>query len=228
LKRHAQSRKDGEPLLPEFVTALLNEVASDDAVFTVDTGMTAVWAARYLKMTADRRLIGSFNHGSMANAMPQAIGAQKEFPDRQVISMSGDGGFTMLMGDLLTLVQYNFPIKLIVYNNSTLGMVKLEMRVAGYEDFGVDVKPTNFAKVAEAVGLRGIRVENSGDLKSSLQAALRHKGPVLVDVVTDPNELALPPKIDAKEVAGYGLYLAKQTLHGRLFESIDELKGNLP
>jgi pyruvate dehydrogenase (quinone) len=228
LNRHAQSRKDGEPLPPEFVTAMLNEVASDDAIFTVDTGMTAVWAARYLKMTAERRLIGSFNHGSMANAMPQAIGAQKEFPDRQVISMSGDGGFTMLMGDLLTLVQYNFPIKLIVYNNSTLGMVKLEMRVAGYEDFGVDVKPTNFAKMAEAVGLRGIRVENSGDLKSSLQAAFRHKGPVLVDVVTDPNELALPPKIDAKEVAGYGLYVAKQTLHGRLFESIDELKGNLP
>ncbi len=228
LNRHAQSRKDGEPLPPEFVTAMLNEVASDDAIFTVDTGMTAVWAARYLKMTAERRLIGSFNHGSMANAMPQAIGAQKEFPDRQVISMSGDGGFTMLMGDLLTLVQYNLPIKLIVYNNSTLGMVKLEMRVAGYEDFGVDVKPTNFAKMAEAVGLRGIRVENSGDLKSSLQAAFRHKGPVLVDVVTDPNELALPPKIDAKEVAGYGLYVAKQTLHGRLFESIDELKGNLP
>jgi pyruvate dehydrogenase (quinone) len=228
LNRHAQSRKDGEPLPPEFVTAMLNEIASDDAIFTVDTGMTAVWAARYLKMTAERRLIGSFNHGSMANAMPQAIGAQKEFPDRQVISMSGDGGFTMLMGDLLTLVQYNFPIKLIVYNNSTLGMVKLEMRVAGYEDFGVDVKPTNFAKMAEAVGLRGIRVENSGDLKSSLQAAFRHKGPVLVDVVTDPNELALPPKIDAKEVAGYGLYLAKQTLHGRLFDSIDELKGNLP
>jgi pyruvate dehydrogenase (quinone) len=228
LNRHAQSRKDGEPLPPEFVTAMLNEVASDDAIFTVDTGMTAVWAARYLKMTGERRLIGSFNHGSMANAMPQAIGAQKEFPDRQVISMSGDGGFTMLMGDLLTLVQYNLPIKLIVYNNSTLGMVKLEMRVAGYEDFGVDVKPTNFAKMAEAVGLRGIRVENSGDLKSSLQAAFRHKGPVLVDVVTDPNELALPPKIDAKEVAGYGLYVAKQTLHGRLFESIDELKGNLP
>jgi len=228
LNRYAESRKDGQPLPPEFVTAMLNEIASDDAIFTVDTGMTAVWAARYLKMTAERRLIGSFNHGSMANAMPQAIGAQMEFPDRQVISMSGDGGFTMLMGDLLTLVQYNLPIKLLIYNNSTLGMVKLEMRVAGYQDFGVDVKHTNFAKMAEAVGLRGIRVENSGDLKSSLQAAFRHKGPVLVDVVTDPNALAMPPKIDAKEVAGYGLYLAKQTLHGRLFESIDELKGNLP
>jgi pyruvate dehydrogenase (quinone) len=206
----------------------LNQVAENDAVFTVDTGMTAVWAARYVKMTGKRRLIGSFNHGSMANAMPQAIGAQMAFPQRQVISMSGDGGFTMLMGDLLTLAQYELPIKLIIYNNSTLGMVKLEMRVAGYQDFAVDFKKTNFAKIAEAVGIRGIHVENSGDLKSSLEEAFGHKGPVLVDVVTDPNALAMPPKIDLKEVTGYGLYLAKQTLHGRLFESIDELKGNLP
>ncbi len=228
LGRYAEPSKDGQPLHPEYVTAVLSELADRDAIFTVDTGMTAVWAARYVKMAAKRRLIGSFNHGSMANAMPQAIGAQLAFPERQVISLSGDGGFTMLMGDLLTLAQYDLPIKLVVYNNSTLGMVKLEMRVAGYEDFGVDVKNTNFAKMAEAVGIRGIRVENSGDLKSSLQAALRHNGPVLVDVVTDPNALAMPPKIDAKEVAGYGLYLAKQTLHGRLFESIDELKGNLP
>jgi len=228
LSRHAEGKKNGEPLPPEYVTAVLSQVADNDAIFTVDTGMTAVWAARYVKMAAKRRLIGSFNHGSMANAMPQAIGAQMAFPRRQVISMSGDGGFTMLMGDLLTLTQYELPIKLIIYNNSTLGMVKLEMRVAGYEDYGVDVKNTNFAKMAEAVGIRGIRVESSGDLKSSLQAALRQKGPVLVDVVTDPNALAMPPKIEAKEVAGYGLYLAKQTLHGRLFESIDELKGNLP
>jgi pyruvate dehydrogenase (quinone) len=228
LSRFAEDRKDGELLHPEYVTSVLSQIAHNDVIFTVDTGMTAVWAARYVKMTRKRRLIGSFNHGSMANAMPQAIGAQMAFPQRQVISMSGDGGFAMLMGDLLTLAQYELPIKLIIYNNSTLGMVKLEMRVAGYEDFGVDVKKTNFAKMAEAVGIRGIRVENSGDLKSSLEDALRHKGPVLVDVVTDPNALAMPPKIDAKEVAGYGLYLAKQTLHGRLFDSIDELKGNLP
>jgi pyruvate dehydrogenase (quinone) len=203
-------------------------VAEDDAIFTVDTGMTAVWAARYLKMTAKRRLIGSFNHGSMANAMPQAIGAQMAFPKRQVISMSGDGGFTMLMGDLLTLVQYSLPVKLIVYNNSTLGMVKLEMRVAGYEDFGVDVKNTNFAKMADAVGMRGIRVDDPKSVRSAFEAAFRHHGPVLVDVVTDPDALALPPKIQAKEVAGYGLYVAKQTLHGRLFATIDELKGNVP
>jgi len=225
-KREANSRS--EPLGPEFVTSILSEVAAEDAIFTVDTGMTAVWAARHLRMRRGRRLIGSFNHGSMANAMPQAIGAQLAFPKRQVISMSGDGGFSMLMGDLLTIAQYDLPLKLVVYNNSTLGMVKLEMRVAGLEDFGVDVPDVNFAKIAEAVGIRGFRVEKSGDLRNAFSSALRHRGPALVDVVTNPNSLALPPKIDAKEVAGYGLYVAKQTLHGRLFESIDELKGNLP
>jgi len=228
LAQHAKSTKAGQPLHPEFVTKLIGEVAEQDAMFTVDTGMASVWAARYLKMSNRRRLIGSFNHGSMANALPQAIGAQLAYPKRQVVSLSGDGGFAMLMGDVLTLIQYDLPVKLIVFNNSTLGMVKLEMRVAGLEDFGVDVKPTNFAKLAEALGIRGFRVENGDDLKDSLRAAFRHKGPVLIDVVTDPNALALPPKINAKEVAGYGLYVAKRTLHGRLFESIDELKGNLP
>jgi pyruvate dehydrogenase (quinone) len=228
LDRRSAADPQSGPLAPENVTSLLSEAADDDAIFTVDTGMTAVWAARYLRMKRDRRLIGSFNHGSMANAMPQAIGAQLAFPKRQVISLSGDGGFAMLMGDLLTIAQYQLPVKLVVYNNSTLGMVKLEMRVAGYEDFGVDMPQTNFAKIAEAAGVRGFRLESPQDLKSAFSAAFRHKGPALVDVVTNPNALALPPKIDAKEVAGYGLYVAKQTLHGRLFESIDELKGNLP
>jgi len=228
LERREEINKKDVALAPEHVTSVLSDVAADDAIFTVDTGMAAVWAARHLRMTSGRRLIGSFNHGSMANAMPQAIGAQMAFPKRQVISMSGDGGFTMLMGDLLTLAQYQLPVKLVIYNNSTLGMVKLEMRVAGLEDFGVDVPKTNFAKMAEAVGIRGFRVENSGDLKSALRAAMGHKGPAVVDVVTNPNALALPPKIESKEVAGYGLYFAKQTLHGRLFESVDELKGNLP
>src|ERR1700722_7312156 len=219
---------DAHPLAPEYVTSVLSQVADEDAIFTVDTGMTAVWAARHLRMTRERRLIGSFNHGSMANAMPQAIGAQLAFPERQVISMSGDGGFTMLMGDLLTRAQHDLPINLIVYNNSTLGMVKLEMRVAGYRDFGVDVKPSDFAKLAEAVGIRGTRIEDSGNLKKTLETALRHNGPGLIDVVTNPDALALPPRIDVKEIAGYGLYVAKQTLHGRFFESVDELKGNLP
>jgi len=228
LNRHNEDSKQAAPLSPEQVTSMLSEVADNDAIFTVDTGMTAVWAARHLQMKRDRRLIGSFNHGSMANAMPQAIGAQFAFPKRQVISLSGDGGFAMLMGDLLTVAQYELPIKLVIFNNSTLGMVKLEMRVAGYEDFGVDVPPVNFAKLADACGIRGFRVERTCDLKDAFASALRHKGPALVDIVTNPNALALPPKIDAKEVAGYGLYVAKQTLHGKLFESIDELKGNLP
>jgi pyruvate dehydrogenase (quinone) len=228
LERHAAGNPQAGPLAPEYLTSALSEICADDAIFTVDTGMTAVWAARYLRMKRGQRLIGSFNHGSMANAMPQAIGAQLAFPKRPVISMSGDGGFAMLMGDLLTIAQYKLPVKLVVYNNSTLGMVKLEMRVAGYEDFGVDVPHTNFAKVAEAVGIRGFRVERAADLREALSSALLQNGPALVDVVTNPNALALPPKVDAKEVAGYGLYVAKQTLHGRLFESIDELKGNLP
>jgi len=228
LGQHAKPTKPGQPLHPEYVTKTIGEVTDKDAIFTVDTGMTSVWAARYLKMSRGRRLIGSFNHGSMANALPQAIGAQLAYRKRQVVSLSGDGRFAMLMGDVLTLIQYDLPIKLIVFNNSSLGMVKLEMRVAGLEDFVVDVKPTNFAKMADALGIRGFRVENAADLKESLRAAVRHPGPVLVDVVTDPNALAIPPKVNAKEVAGYGMYVAKRTLHGRLFESIDELKGNLP
>ena len=228
LERRAAQNGKLRPLAPEHVTSILSEIADEDAVFTVDTGMAAVWAARHLQMARDRRLIGSFNYGSMANAMPQAIGAQLAFPKRQVISLSGDGGFTMLMGDLLTIAQYDLPIKLVVYNNSSLAMVKLEMRVAGFEDFGVDVKNFNFAKLSEAIGIRGFRIEESKDLESSLRAAFRHKGPALIDVVTNANALALPPKISANEVAGYGLYVAKQTLHGRLFESVDELKGNIP
>ena len=226
-KRSEETKRSGA-LAPERVTSILSDIADDDAIFTVDTGMTAVWAARHLRMKRNRRLIGSFNHGSMANAMPQAIGAQLAFPKRQVISLSGDGGFAMLMGDLLTIAQYQLPIKLVIYNNSTLGMVKLEMRVAGYEDFGVDVPQVSFAKIAEAAGVRGFRVENSSDLKDAFWSALRHKGPAVVDVSTNPDALAIPPRIEAKEVAGYGLYVAKQTLHGKLFESIDELKGNLP
>jgi pyruvate dehydrogenase (quinone) len=228
LSRHADGNGDSKPLAPEYLTSVLSEVADDDAIFTVDTGMSSVWAARYLRMSRKRRLIGSFNHGSMANALPQAIGAQMAFPNRQVISLSGDGGLAMLMGDLLTLAQFDLPVKLIVYNNSTLAMVKLEMRVAGLEDFGVDVRNVNFAKVAEAIGIRGVRIEGGQDLKRILSRALSENGPVVIDVVTNPNALAVPPKIQPKEVAGYGLYMAKQTLHGRLFESVEELKGNVP
>jgi pyruvate dehydrogenase (quinone) len=228
LGRYVQAVKPGQPLRPESVAAAVGKAASPDAIFTVDTGMNAVWAARYLKLAREQRLIGSFNHGSMANALPQAIGAQMAYPRRQVVSLSGDGGLAMLMGEIMTLVHYDLPVKLVIFNNSSLGMVKLEMRVAGLEDFGVDMPSTNFARLGEALGIRSFRVETDRDLKGSLSAAFAHRGPALLDMVTDANALALPPKIQPSEVAGFGLYLAKQTLHGRWFESIDELKGNLP
>ena len=153
------------PIHPESLATAIDEAAGDDAVFTADTGMCCVWAARYLRMRGRRQLIGSFRHGSMANAMPQAIGAQLAFPGRQVVSLSGDGGFSMLMGDFLTIAQYDLPVKTVVFNNGTLGMVKMEMLVAGMPDFGVNLKNPDFARMAEAVGVPGIRVEDPGDLR---------------------------------------------------------------
>src|ERR1700690_4460843 len=187
---------------PEPVAAALSEVAAQDAIFTADTGMCNVWSARYIKATKDRRLIGSFNHGSMANALPQAIGAQCAYPGRQVISVSGDGGFAMLMGDLLTLTQYNLPIKVLVFDNSALGMVKLEMETGGFPDYQTDLKNPNFAKLAEAVGMMGVRIENPADVTSCLTKALDHKGPALIDVVTDPNALSIPSHADKSQAVG--------------------------
>ena len=161
LDKHVKGITGHRPIHPEFLTSVVSELASDDAVFTADVGMCTVWAARYLKMTRDRRLLGSFTHGSMANALPQAIGAQARFPSRQVISLSGDGGFTMMMGDFLTLAQYNLPVKVVVYNNASLAMVKLEQNVAGLRDFGTDLKNPDFARIAEAMGATGLRSERS-------------------------------------------------------------------
>src|SRR6202012_3530654 len=162
---------------PQQLTRLVSELAADDAVFTVDVGTPTVWAARYLRMNGKRRLLGSFVHGSMANAMPQAIGAQSAYPGRQVISLSGDGGFTMLMGDFITLAQQGLPVKVIVLNNGTLGFVELEMKASGFLDTGCDLKNPNFAQMADAVGVRGIRVEKPQELKEAIQTALAHKGP---------------------------------------------------
>ncbi|HTD16845.1 MAG TPA: thiamine pyrophosphate-dependent enzyme, partial [Chthoniobacterales bacterium] len=184
------------PMHPEPVAAALSEIAAEDAIFTADTGMCNVWSGRYIRATKDRRLIGSFSHGSMANALPQAIGAQLAFPGRQVISMSGDGGLAMLMGDLLTVTQYDLPIKILVFNNSALGMVKLEMEVAGLPDYQTDLKNPNFAKLAEAIGIMGVRIENPADISSGLKKALQHSGPALIDVVTDPNAVSLPSHIE--------------------------------
>ncbi len=221
---HVSKRR---PMHPEPVAAALNAIADDDAIFTADTGMSTVWSARYIESTRNRRLIGSFNHGSMANALPQAIGAQLAFPGRQVISMSGDGGLAMLLGELLTITQYDLPIKVLVFDNSALGMVKLEMEVAGLPDFLTDLKNPNFAKLAEAIGIMGIRIEDPGDVSSGIKKALEHSGPALIDVVTDPNALSKPPHIAADQVTGFGLAMMKLALSGHVDEVVDTIEGNI-
>ena len=205
----------GKPMHPQYVYSVVNEVAADDAIFTVDVGTPAIWSARYLKTNGKRRLIGSFNHGSMANAMPQAMGAQAAFPDRQVVSMSGDGGVAMLFGELMTAVQLNLPIKIVVLNNGTLGFVELEQKTGGYLPENVSLKNPNFADVARAIGLMGVRVENSDDLKGALTEAFAHDGPALIDVVSNRQELAMPPAIEAKEAIGFSLYGMRAILNGR-------------
>ena len=225
LDSHAKSQP-GNLIHPEYLTKVIGELANPNAIFTADVGTPTVWAARYLDMKAGRRLIGSFNHGSMASAMPQAIGAQLAFPERQVISLSGDGGFAMMMGDILTIYQYNLPVKIVVYNNGSLGFVAMEMKVVGMPPFGTDLKNPNFAKMAEAIGIMGIRVENSEDIPSAIEKALAHNGPVLIDVVTNPTELAMPPKINIEQAKGFGIYMIKQTLLGDGDEVWETLKSN--
>jgi pyruvate dehydrogenase (quinone) len=215
------------PMHPEPVAAALSEVAAPDAIFTADTGMCNVWSARHIKATKDRRIIGSFNHGSMANALPQAIGAQCTYPGRQVISMSGDGGLAMLMGDLLTITQYGLPIKVLVFDNSALGMVKLEMETGGFPDYQTDLKNPNFAKLAEAIGIMGVRIENPADLTSSLKKALQHSGPALIDVVTDPNALSIPSHADRSQAVGFALAMGKLVLSGHIDEVVATIEGNI-
>jgi pyruvate dehydrogenase (quinone) len=219
---------DGQkPIHPEYAASLVNEVAARDAIFTADTGMTTVWAARYLTMNKDRRLIGSFRHGSMANALPQAIGAQLSHPGRQVVALCSDGGLSMLMGELLTLAQYKLPVKIVVFNNSTLGMVKLEMMVASLPDYGTDFRHFNFAKIAEAAGIMGVRVEEPKEVRGVLYRAFAHDDPALVDVVTNPHEISLPPKVSKKQALGFGLFLLKETLDGNMEEVEELIASNL-
>ena len=227
LDSHVKGIAGRRPIHPEYLTAMISELAADDAIFTVDVGMCTVWAARYLQMTQERRLLGSFTHGSMANALPQAIGAQCLYPDRQVISLSGDGGFGMMMGDFLTLAQYGLPVKVVIYNNGTLGMVKLEQNVAGLRDFGTQLQNPNFANVAEAMGARGIRVEDPSEVRPAIQRALAEDGPVLVDVLTNPNELSLPPKATFAQAQGFSLYLLKEILGGGAGEAVEAIESNL-
>jgi pyruvate dehydrogenase (quinone) len=211
----AQGRAEGRLIHPQQIARVLSELAADDAIFTCDVGLPTVWAARYLAMNGKRRLIGSFWHGSMANAMPQAIGAQAAFPGRQIISLSGDGGFAMLMGDFLSLTQLGLPVKIVVFNNGALGFIELEQKSSGFLDTGTDFKNPNFAAMAEAVGVRGIRLERPQDVESGLAAALAHKGPVLVDAVVNRMELAMPPKVNLEMAKGFSAYMLKAVLDGR-------------
>ena len=211
----ATPRSAGKPLHPQYVARTLNAVAAEDAIFTADVGTPVIWTARYIQTNGKRRIIGSFNHGSMANAMPQALGAQAAFPGRQVISLSGDGGFTMLMGDMLSAVQLNLPIKIIVLNNGTLGYVAMEMKAGGYVDTNVDLKNPNFAEMAAVAGFKGIRVESSDALEGALREAFAHPGPALVDVVTATQELSMPPTIGLEQAKGFSLYMLKAIISGR-------------
>ncbi|WP_305779678.1 pyruvate dehydrogenase [Nocardia nova] len=218
---------DHKPIHPEYAADILDELASDDAIFTVDTGMCNVWAARYLTPNGRRRVIGSFLHGTMANALPHAIGAQFAYPDRQVISMSGDGGLGMLMGELLTVALHRLPVKIIVFNNSSLGMVRLEMLVDGLPNFETDHAPVDFAAVARAAGIHAARVTDPFAIRNAIAEALEHPGPALVDLVTDPNALSLPPHITAAQVRGFALAASKIVLTGGVGRMIDMARSNL-
>ncbi|MBB1256965.1 ubiquinone-dependent pyruvate dehydrogenase, partial [Streptomyces sp. OF3] len=215
------------PIHPEYVASVLDEEAADDAVFTVDTGMCNVWAARYLTPNGRRRVIGSFTHGSMANALPQAIGAQFLDPHRQTVAMCGDGGFTMLMGDFLTLVQYDLPVKIVLFDNGSLGMVELEMLVAGLPAHGTGYRNPDFAEIARAAGAHGVRVEKPKQLRGALRDAFRHNGPALVHVLTDPNALSIPPKIKAEMVTGFALSAGRMVLDGGVGRMLQMARSNL-
>ncbi|SEN84020.1 pyruvate dehydrogenase (quinone) [Methylobacterium sp. UNC300MFChir4.1] len=219
--------KPGGKIHPQYVARTLSEAASEDAVFTFDVGTPTIWAARYLAMNGKRRLIGSLNHGSMANALPQAIGAQAAYPGRQIISFSGDGGFAMLMGDLLTLNQHKLPVKIVVLNNGTLGFVEMEMKAAGFLETGVELVNPDFAAMASGAGIFARRVEDPAALPDAMAAMLAHDGPALLDVVSARQELSMPPKVGLEQVTGFGMWLARAVIDGRGTEIIDLAKTNL-
>ncbi|RCW71254.1 ubiquinone-dependent pyruvate dehydrogenase [Pseudorhodoferax soli] len=223
----AESGPHSTQIHPQYVSRLVSELADDDAIFTCDVGTPVIWAARYLRMNGRRRLVGSFNHGSMANAMLQAIGAQAAYPGRQVVSMSGDGGFTMMMGEFITLVQAGLKVKVVVLNNGTLGFVEMEMKANGFLDTGCTLQNPDFAAMAQAMGVKGIRVERPQDLRAALTEAFAHDGPVLVDVVSARQELAMPPKTTLGQAAHFGMFLAKAVLDGRGAQLVDLAKTNL-
>jgi pyruvate dehydrogenase (quinone) len=227
LDRLAEEKPGRDIIHPQQVAKAISDLAATDAVFTCDVGLPTVWAARYLTISAERRLLGSFWHGSMANAMAQAIGAQASNPGREVISLSGDGGFTMLMGDLISLQQLGLPVKVVVFNNGALGFIELEQKSTGFLDFGTELKNPNFAAMAEAIGIRGIRLEDPAEVNEGIGAALAHDGPVVVDAVVNRTELAMPPAITVEMAKGFSLYMVKAVLSGRANEVIDLARTNL-
>ncbi|RBP62541.1 pyruvate dehydrogenase (quinone) [Brevibacterium sanguinis] len=234
-KHYAKTRKGLDDLAsaskrtihPQYLTKLIDDLADDDAVFIPDVGSPVVWAARYLGMNGRRRLIGSFSHGSMANALSQSVGVQASHPDRQVIALAGDGGLAMLLGELLTLTQNDLPVKAVVYNNSSLNFVELEMKAAGFVNFGTDLSNPDFSGIAEAVGIRGFRVEKSSQLPATVKKFLAHRGPAVLDVVTERQELSMPPSISAEQAKGFALYAIRTVLSGRGDELVDLARSNI-
>ena len=216
-----------DTIAPEYLATVIDKLANKDAIFTVDTGMCCVWGARYLQATGEREMLGSFSHGSMANAMPMAIGAAFARPDQQVIAFCGDGGLSMMMGDLATIVQYKLPIKLVVFDNRSLGMVKLEMEVAGLPDYETDMFNPDFAAIATAMGMQSIRVNEPSKVEETLREAFAIAGPVLISVQTDPNALAMPPKLELSQMTGFAKSMTKLILSGRVDEVWDTAKSNL-
>jgi pyruvate dehydrogenase (quinone) len=215
------------PLHPQHIAATIDRLAADDAILTADVGTPCIWAARYLRMNGRRRLVGSFTHGSMANALPQAIGAQATYPSRQVISLSGDGGLAMLLGELITLRQQRLPVKVVVFTNGALSFVELEMKAGGIVTYGTELDNPDFAGIARATGLYGVRVEKSDELEEALRGAFAHDGPALVDVRTLRSELALPPKITYEQIKGFTLYATRSILSGEGHELVELARTNL-
>lgn len=215
-----------KPLHPQYVARVLDRLAAEDAVFIPDVGSPVVWASRYLTMNGKRRLIGSFVHGTMANAVPQAIGAQTAFPDRQVIALAGDGGLTMLLGELITIVQNKLPVKIVVFDNSSLNFVELEMKAAGFVNYGTELQNPDFAAVAEALGIKGFQVDVSDDFEDAMAAALAHDGPALVSVRANRQELSMPPAVTLEQAKGFTLYAIRTVLSGRGDELLDLASTN--
>ena len=223
----AEGTPGRKPIHPQYLARVVSEAAAEDAIFTADVGTPTIWAARYLKMNGRRRLVGSWVHGSMANAMAQGIGIQAARPNRQVVSLSGDGGFTMLMGDLITLTQMKLPLKVIVFNNGVLGFVALEMKAAGFVETGVSLENPDFAAMARAMGVHAVRVEDPGELPAAVAGVLAHPGPALLDVVTATQELSMPPTIALEQVKGFGLWAIRAVMSGRGDCVVDLAKTNL-